>query len=153
VIVVLPRLDLPSLQALSYAQELHATSREAVTVAADPHSTGDLTDAWPHLATDMPLTVLDAPFRDITHPLLGHIRAVRGTHPRDLVTVVVPELVVGGYWQQQLHNQSAVVLLTHLNLIPGVVVVHVPPPAVAGSTGADPSPASRDRADHAVTPT
>jgi hypothetical protein len=51
---------------------------------------------------------------------------LRRESPRDLVTVYVPEYVVGHWWEQLLHNQSALRLKTRLLFAPGVMVVSVP---------------------------
>lgn len=74
----------------------------------------------------MPLTVLDSPYREITRPVLEYVKALRGASPRDLVVVYVPEYVVGHWWEQLLHNQSALRLKSRLLFTPGVVVASVP---------------------------
>ena len=74
----------------------------------------------------MPLKVLDSPFREITRPIVDYVRELRRDSPRDLVTVFVPEYVVGQWWEQLLHNQSALRLLARLRFTPGVVVTSVP---------------------------
>ena len=74
----------------------------------------------------VPLTVLDSPFREITRPVLGYVKSIRRESPRDLVVVYIPEYVVGHWWEQILHNQSALRLKTRLLFSPGVVVASVP---------------------------
>ena len=85
----------------------------------------------------VPLTVLDSPFREITRPVLGYVKSIRRESPRDLVVVWVPEYVVGHWWEQLLHNQSALRLKTRLLFSPGVVVASVPwqLESVAGDAG------------------
>ncbi len=53
-------------------------------------------------------------------------RARRGQSPRDVVTVFIPEYVVGHWWEQLLHNQSALRLKARLLFKPGVMVTSVP---------------------------
>ena len=74
----------------------------------------------------MTLKVLDSPFREVTRPVLEYVKAKRADSPRDIVDVYVPEYVVGRWWENVLHNQSALRLKTRLRLTPGVVVVSVP---------------------------
>lgn len=74
----------------------------------------------------MPLTVLDSPYRDITKPLVDYLAKIERRGPRDLVIVFVPEYVVSHWWQQFLHNQSALRLKTRLLYSPGVMVTSVP---------------------------
>jgi hypothetical protein len=40
--------------------------------------------------------------------------------------VIIPEYVVGHWWEQLLHNQSALRLKAHLLFFPDVVVVDIP---------------------------
>jgi hypothetical protein len=70
--------------------------------------------------------VLDAPYRDVTGPVLDHVRHVRRESPRDVVSVFIPEYVVGHWWEQLLHNQSALRLKARLLFQPGVMVTNVP---------------------------
>ena len=74
----------------------------------------------------MPLKVLDSPFREITRPIVDYVQRLRRHSPRDLVTVFIPEYVVGHWWEQLLHNQSALRLKGRLLFTPGVMVDSVP---------------------------
>jgi hypothetical protein len=51
---------------------------------------------------------------------------VRSNNPRNVVTVFIPEYVVGHWWEQFLHNQSALRLKGRLLFEPGVMVTSVP---------------------------
>jgi len=72
------------------------------------------------------LKVIDSPFREITKPVLDYVRRARQDRPRDVVTVFIPEYVVGHWWEQLLHNQSALRLKSRLLFTPGVMVTSVP---------------------------
>ena len=74
----------------------------------------------------MPLTVIESPYREITRPVLDYVRDIRREGPRDLVVVFIPEYVVGRWWEQLLHNQSALRLKGRLLFQPGVMVTNVP---------------------------
>ena len=69
---------------------------------------------------------LDSPYRQITKPILDYVRSIRSGNPRDIVTVYLPEYVLGKWWEQVLHNQSALRLKARLLFTPGVMVVSVP---------------------------
>ena len=58
--------------------------------------------------------------------VLDYVKRVRTKNPRDIVTVFVPEYVVGHWWEQVLHNQSALRLKSALHFTPGVIVASVP---------------------------
>ena len=87
-------------------------------------------------ASRSPLTVLDAPYRDITGPVLDYVAtSLRSSGPRDLVVVYIPEYVVGHWWEHLLHNQSALRLKARLLFQRGVMVTSVP--WQLASSGAD----------------
>ena len=99
---------------------------EALTVAIDPDEARALQEDWERRQIPVPLKVLDSPFREITKPVLDYVQSLRKDSPRDLVTVFIPEYVVGHWWEQLLHNQSALRLRTRLRFTSGVVVTSVP---------------------------
>ena len=84
--------------------------------------------------------MIASPYRDVTGPILDYVRNLRKESPRDVVTVYIPEYVVGHWWEQILHNQSALRLKGRLLFTPGVMVTSVPyllhPPARPRSASA-----------------
>jgi hypothetical protein len=125
-IVLVSKLHRPTLQALAYARATRPSVLEAVTVAVDPEEARLLAEEWESRGIPVPLKVLDSPFREITRPIVDYVRDLHRDNPRDLLTVFVPEYVVGKWWEQLLHNQSALRLLARLRFTPGVVVTSVP---------------------------
>jgi hypothetical protein len=125
-IVLVSKIHKPTLRAVAYARATRPTILEAVTVNVDEHSTAALTDDWDRRRIPVPLKVLDSPYREITRPIVEYVKGLGRSSPRDLVTVYVPEYVVGHWWEQLLHNQSALRLKTRLLFSPGVMVVSVP---------------------------
>ena len=119
-------LNRPTVRALAYARATRPSTLEAVTVQLEPEATAELRERWDEARIPVPLTVLDAPFRDITEPVLEHVRAVRRASPREVVVVYLPEYVTPHVWHRLLHNGSARHLLARLRLVPGVVVSSVP---------------------------
>jgi len=81
---------------------------------------------WDRRKLPVPLKVVESPYREITKPVLDYVKRVRTDNPRDVVTVFIPEYVVGHWWEQILHNQSALRIKTRLLFQPGVMVVSVP---------------------------
>jgi hypothetical protein len=125
-IVLVSKIHRPTLQALAYARATRPSTLEALTVAIDPEEARALQEDWERRQIPVPLKVLDSPFREITKPVLDYVQSLRKASPRDLVTVFVPEYVVGKWWEQLLHNQSALRLRTRLRFTSGVVVTSVP---------------------------
>jgi hypothetical protein len=125
-IVLLSKLHKPALRALAYARATRPSVLEAVTVNVDPDETAALEQEWERRNVPVQLKVLDSPYREVTKTVLEYVRSIRRGSPRDVVTVFIPEYVVGRWWEQLLHNQSALRLKGRLLFTPGVMVVSVP---------------------------
>ena len=125
-VVLVSRLHLPTLRAISYAKATRPSTLEALTIQIDEGDTADLLRQWDEHDLDVPLVILESPYREITRPVLEYVRGLRRESPRDVVTVFVPEYVVGRWWEQLLHNQSALRLKARLLFEPGVMVTSVP---------------------------
>jgi amino acid transporter len=125
-IVLVSKLHLPTLRALSYAKATRPDVLEAVTVNVDDTDTRHLVSEWDKQEFKTPLKVIESPYREITKPVLDYVKRVRTDNPRDVVTVFLPEYVVGHWWEQLLHNQSALRLKGRLLFQPGVMVTSVP---------------------------
>ncbi|CAM2973760.1 APC family permease [Saccharomonospora xinjiangensis] len=125
-IVLLSQLHKPALRALAYAKATRPDVLEAVTVNVDDEETRALLRAWEKRRISIPLKVVESPYREVTKPVLDYVRRVRGDQPRNVVTVFIPEYVVGRWWEQILHNQSALRLKTRLLFQSRVMVTSVP---------------------------
>ncbi|MGH3491627.1 MAG: APC family permease [Sciscionella sp.] len=125
-IVLVSKLHLPTLRALSYAKATRPDELEAVTVNVEEGDTARLVQQWEDEGFRVPLKVIESPYREITRPVLDYVRRTRSDNPRDVVTVFIPEYVVGHWWEQLLHNQSALRLKGRLLFQPGVMVTSVP---------------------------
>lgn len=125
-IVLVSKLHTPTLRALAFARATRPSSLTAVTVRTNPEETDSLMAEWLARDMPMPLTVLDSPYRDVTRPVLEHIAHIHRSSPRDVVCVFIPEYVVGRWWEQFLHNQTALRLKARLLYQPGVMVTNVP---------------------------
>ncbi|MDQ1748335.1 MAG: hypothetical protein QOD07_2598 [Frankiaceae bacterium] len=125
-IVLVSRLHLPTMRALAYARGTRPSTIEALTVGIDVDDTNRLREEWLTHDIDVPLVVVDSPYREMVRPVLDYIRRIRRESVRDVITVFIPEYVVGRWWEQLLHNQSALRLKARLLFEPGVMVTSVP---------------------------
>ncbi|SEB88589.1 Amino acid transporter [Rhodococcus koreensis] len=125
-IVLVSKLHMPTMRALAYARATRPDTLEAITVNVDEPDTRALVRRWEKSDISVPLKVIESPYREITKPVLDYVRRVRKDSPRDVVTVFIPEYVVGHWWEQILHNQSALRLKSRLLFQPGVMVTSVP---------------------------
>ena len=126
VVVLVSKIHKPTMRAIAYARAMRPSTLEAITVSVDAEETRALQADWDRRGIPVPLKVLDSPFREVTDPVIEYVRALRSGSPRDLVTVLIPEYVVGHWWEHLLHNQSALRLKTRLLFTPGVMVTSVP---------------------------
>ncbi|MBE3015158.1 APC family permease [Microbispora sp. NEAU-D428] len=125
-IVLVSKIHKPTLRALAYARATRPSSLEAVTVSVDADEANRLREEWDRRGIEVPLKILDSPYREITGPVLDYVKSLRRRSPRDVVTVYIPEYVVGRWWEHLLHNQSALRLKGRLLFKPGVMVTSVP---------------------------
>ncbi|MDX6221686.1 MAG: hypothetical protein QOD91_740, partial [Frankiales bacterium] len=125
-IVLVSKIHKPTLRALAYARATRPSSLIALTVQVDEDETRALQEEWERRGIPVPLVSIDSPYREITRPILAYVRNLHRESPRDVVTVYLPEYVVGRWWEHLLHNQSALRLKTRLLYTPGVMVTSVP---------------------------
>jgi amino acid transporter len=125
-IVLVSRLHKPTLRALAYAKASRPNILEAVYVGADQGPTHRLLEEWDQRGMDVPLKVLHSPYRELVRPVVEYASEIRKANPRGVVAVYIPEYVVGRWWEQLLHNQTALRLKGRLLFTPGVMVTSVP---------------------------
>ncbi|GAA1037469.1 APC family permease [Virgisporangium ochraceum] len=125
-VVLVSKLHLPTLRAVAYARATRPDTLTGVTVNVDDADTRHLQEEWERREIPVPLTVVDSPYREITRPIIDYVKSLRRDSPRDVVTVYIPEYVVGRWWENLLHNQSALRLKGRLLFEPGVMVTSVP---------------------------
>lgn len=114
-----------TVRAVVYAKSLNPAAVEGLFFVTDPEEVGPIIEGWHDREIDVPLTLVEAPFRDLGDPLLAEIRkhTARGD---TIVTVVLPELIPAHWWENLLHNQTAFYIKRLLLFEPNVVVTSVP---------------------------
>jgi amino acid transporter len=109
VLVLVPRLHRGIVDALNYARVTSPDVR-AVYMEISPATTRDLKAHWEEWAGDIPLVIIESPYRSLIGPLLSYIDAVQQERGDDVVTVVLPELITRKWWHKLLHNQAGPLL-------------------------------------------
>jgi hypothetical protein len=125
-VVLVSQVHKPTLRALAYAKLMRSHALEALSVSVDPEETRTLQEEWDRRGIDVPLKVLESPYREITRPVADYVKGLRSSSPRDVISVYIPEYVVGRWYEHLLHNQSALRLKGRLLFTPGVMVTSVP---------------------------
>jgi len=138
-IVLASSVNLPLMRSLAYAEASRPDSITALTVNVDAVASRHLLAEWERRGIAVTLTVVDSPYREITGPIVDYVKGLRRDGPRDVVTVYLPEFVVGqrrrrgrarhGYfnWSTNLlHNQTTKAIRRQLKYEPGVMICIVP---------------------------
>jgi hypothetical protein len=125
-IVLVGRLHKPTLRALAFAKATRPNVLEGVYVGTDPDATQRLMQEWDDRNLGVPLKVLHSPYRELVKPIVDYAMEIKKANPRGVVAVYIPEYVVGRWWEQLLHNQTALRLKGRLLFAPGVMVTSVP---------------------------
>jgi amino acid transporter len=124
-VVPVSNLLQPTLRALAYAQATAPATLRAVKVSAED-TTDPLPQEWEQRGVPVPLVVVESPYRETVRPLLQYIRQLRRDYPGDVISIIIPEYVVTHWWQNLLHNQTALRLKARLLFEPSVTVTSVP---------------------------
>jgi amino acid transporter len=125
-IVLVGRMQKPILKALDYAIAARHQSIEAVHVSISDVSTAQLELDWVRQNIHVPLRIINSPYRDLSWPLIQHIREHRATNGSEIVTVYLPQYIVGHWWEHALHNHKSRRLKLKLMLEHGVAISLVP---------------------------
>ena len=126
-IVLVSKLHKPTLRALAFAKATRPNVLEGVYVAADADvhrpaaAASGTTATWAYRSRCCSRPTARSSSRSSTTP-----PQIRQANPRGVVAVYIPEYVVGRWWEQLLHNQTALRLKGRLLFTPGVMVTSVP---------------------------
>jgi hypothetical protein len=95
-------------------------------VADDIEEAEEMRKQWDEAIPEVPIVIIESPYRSFIAPILAYIDAADRSYPGEPITVVLPELVPGHFWQGILHNQSAIPLRKALLSRPNTVVMTIP---------------------------
>ncbi len=126
VIVLVGRVNRGVLDAITYARSLAPDRLIALTVVHDEDQQRAITEQWDEFSLPVELRTVYSPYRELSEPVIEFIDELDKEWPDDIVTVIVPEFILSHWWEQLLHNQSALVLRSRLRLRPNTVVTAVP---------------------------
>lgn len=126
VVLVGPEIHAGVLEAIAYAKTLQPKYLHAVHVGADPDEGAALSNRWNEYQLGIPLDLVPSPYRELTSPAVAYLDRLDERYAHDVVTVMIPEIVVQRWWAQLLHNQDALHLKARLLFRKGTVVTSVP---------------------------
>jgi len=125
VLVPVETIDRAALRTIAYARSISQTTT-AIHVTDNREDAEALRRQWQQSVPDVPLVVVESPFRSLVEPILAYIDGLERTQPNAMVTVVLPEFITHRPWQQFLHNQLSQRLKKALMDRPNTVIVDVP---------------------------
>ncbi len=125
-VVLVGKMQKPTLKALDYAIAARHDSIEAVHINIDDHASEQLSKQWDEMNIQVPLRIVPSPYRDISMPLIKYIKARRAEFGSEVVTVYTPQYIVGHWWENLLHNHKARRIRQKLMLVHGVTIALVP---------------------------
>jgi amino acid transporter len=135
------------LEALTYARALAPNHLVAVTVVSDEDEQARIQAQWDEHNLDVPLDIVYSPYRELSRPLLRFLDEIDSRWDNDVVTVLIPEFVVHRWWEQLLHNQTALFLKGRLLFREGVVVTSLPYHLKTGRQASPPEAETAPRRD------
>lgn len=124
VLLLVPRVHRGILQAISYATGM-AKDVRALHVTMDPASAQAVKQDWMKFGADLPLVILESPYRSLLKPITEYIDQALAEDPSAFITVIVPEAVPKRWWQGLLHNNAAIPLKIALRSRKNVVITNV----------------------------
>ena len=126
VVILVGSVNLGVLKAVAYARSMRPDRLVAISVVTSAEEETAVVDAWEKFELPVELRTVFSPFRDLTGPVMQLIDELDDERPDDVVTVVIPEFVVEHWWDQALHNQSAMMIKNKLRQRPNTAILSVP---------------------------
>lgn len=126
VVVLVGNVHGGAVQALSYAKSLNPNYLVAVRLVEGDEEADEVQKVWLDAGFDIPLETVYSPYRELRRPLLEFLDRLDEQYENDNVTVIIPEFVVSHWWENILHNQSALRIKRWLLFRRGTMVTSVP---------------------------
>jgi len=126
IIVLIAGVHRGSLSAMAYARSL-GPDVTALHVSVDPEESTRVREKWEQYGDGTRLVILNSPYRLLLEPVLEYIQQLLSIRePNEVLTVIVPQFVPSHWWENLLHNQTALMLRFALLFKPGLVIMEVP---------------------------
>jgi amino acid transporter len=125
-IVLVNRLQKPVVKAIDYALAAKHDKAVAVHVAVSDAESAALQEQWDEHRIPMKLVIIESPYRSYAAPVAKFIKRYREQNGSSVVTVYLPQYIVGHWWESLLHNRRSRRIAQQLMLIHGVSITLVP---------------------------
>jgi len=126
-VVVVPVASLTRVvaHAVVYAKSISDTVI-ALHVSWDKEESERLERRWAEWDPGVRLVTIESQYRSVVQPIVRYIDLLRAQSQNAVITVLIPEFVVGRWWQSILHNQMGILLQARLLSRRDIVIATVP---------------------------
>ncbi len=124
-IILVDQVHAETIRMVNFAKSL-GHPWQAIHVAINPDRTADTQRKWEQRIGEGELVMLSSPYRHLIEPIQEHIRYLQTKVPGSFVHVIMGHLVMHSFWEQGLHQNSALIFNVGLGHMENVVVTTVP---------------------------
>jgi hypothetical protein len=125
-LILVNRLQKPVLKAIDYALAATHDKTLAIHIAVNAEESEALQRQWQKHDIPIPLVIIESPYRTFASPVAQFIKEYRASHGSSIVTVYLPQYIVGHWWESILHNRRSRRIANQLMLVHGVSINLVP---------------------------
>jgi amino acid transporter len=124
VLVLAQGVNVGTMRTLAYARSL-TSDCIAVHVDLDANQTANFKKHWEEIVPDVPLVILQSPYRSLLAPIMHYLDVVHEERPNHRTTIVIGEFVATKWWHTLLHGNTGLLLKLALLNRRDVVVANV----------------------------
>ncbi|MDR7184303.1 amino acid transporter [Microbacterium trichothecenolyticum] len=125
-LILVNKLQKPVVKAVDYALAAKHDKTFAVHVSVTKEDAAALEEEWRQHRMPIPLKIIESPYRMYASPIAEFVKKYREEHGSSVVTVYLPQYIVGHWWESILHNRRARRIAQQLMLVHGVSITLVP---------------------------
>jgi hypothetical protein len=125
-LILVNKLQKPVVKAVDYALAAKHDRTFAVHVSVTKEDAAALEQEWRAHRMPIPLKIIESPYRTYASPIAEFVKKYREQHGSSVVTVYLPQYIVGHWWETLLHNRRARRIAQQLMLVHGVSITLVP---------------------------
>jgi len=125
VVVPMPDMRRDAIQAIKFGLTM-SDDVVAVHVTDDLEQAERLRERFRRQVHGVDLLILESPYRELVQPLVRYLDMLAARDPEVVTIVLVPERIIGHWWERLLYNQNAHSIRNALTGRPGILVADVP---------------------------
>ena len=125
-LILVNKLQKPVVKAVDYALAAKHDKTFAVHISVTKEDAAALEAEWRAHRMPIPLKIIESPYRTYASPIAEFVKAYREQNGSAVITVYLPQYIVGHWWESLLHNRRARRIAQQLMLVHGVSITLVP---------------------------